>query len=242
MSSMGLERLTARVSSAAESVLRRHGSVSVLDVFLTIGWIQHSNVHTWQSGRVGALEELIQGNLGRLGAAIEVLRSWAAAEGLEEAEGEYARHTRDGPINLRFSLSGDPEIERAYRTHFVPPQTHDTKAAKRAVTDPHPVVFQILRDSSCSECGVDLESGSLLFMEAGQPLCLTCAKLDDLEYLERGDAALTRRTTKYSAKMAVVVKFSRTRERYERQGILAEPAAIKRARAECGADTRKPTR
>jgi hypothetical protein len=60
--------------------------------------------------------------------------------------------------------------------------------------------------------------------------------MDDLEFLPAGDTALTRRTTKYSTRLAVVVRFSRSRGRYERQGIVAEPAAIERAEQECAED------
>jgi hypothetical protein len=57
-----------------------------------------------------------------------------------------------------------------------------------------------------------------------------------LEYLPSGDAALTRRAGKYSALRSVVVRFSRSRGRYERQGLLVEPAALERAEEECLAD------
>ena len=73
-------------------------------------------------------------------------------------------------------------------------------------------------------------------MEAEQPLCLACGRLDDLEYLPSGSAALTRRSAKYSARTAVVVRFSRTRGRYERQGILVEKSALEKAEQECFED------
>ena len=98
------------------------------------------------------------------------------------------------------------------------------------------VVFLIVRDSKCVECGDDLYSGSMLRMENGKPYCLACADLDHLEYLPRGDAALTRRSRKFSRLSAVVVRFSRTRGRYERQGVLIEPAALARAEEECRSD------
>ncbi|MGH9631498.1 MAG: DUF2293 domain-containing protein, partial [Bryobacteraceae bacterium] len=50
-------------------------------------------------------------------------------------------------------------------------------------------------------------------MGAGQLLCLACARLNDLEYLPSGDAALTRRAGKYSGHSALVVRFSRSRGR-----------------------------
>jgi hypothetical protein len=55
------------------------------------------------------------------------------------------------------------------------------------------VVFEILRDSKCTDCGEVIWKGEFLFLDGEQALCLSCADLDHLEYLPRGDAALTRR-------------------------------------------------
>lgn len=98
------------------------------------------------------------------------------------------------------------------------------------------VVFWIIRDSVCAECSEELGKERFLRMEAGRPLCLGCADLDHLVFLPRGDAALTRRASKYSTLRAVVVRFSRSRERYERQGLLVEEAALTRAEQECLSD------
>jgi len=98
------------------------------------------------------------------------------------------------------------------------------------------VVFDILRDSECAECLRELPRGEFLFMERGRPLCLSCADLDHLVYLPRGDTALTRRARKRSTLSAVVVRFSRARRRYERQGVLMEEVALVQAEEECHAD------
>src|SRR5258708_9756862 len=98
------------------------------------------------------------------------------------------------------------------------------------------VVFDIVRESKCTDCGKELLGGDFLFMEGERPLCLTCADLDHLVYLPRGDTALTRRARKHSALSAVVVRFSGARKRYERQGVLVEESALEQAEAECSAD------
>src|SRR2546428_5704591 len=98
------------------------------------------------------------------------------------------------------------------------------------------VVFWIVRDSVCAECGEELGKGRFLRMEAERPLCLACADLDHLMFLGRGDAALTRRASRYSTLRAVVVRFSRSRKRYERQGVLVEEQALARAELECLSD------
>ena len=73
-------------------------------------------------------------------------------------------------------------------------------------------------------------------MDEVGPLCMACAELDHLVFLRSGDAALTRRARRGSGLSAVVVRFSRARRRYERQGILVEDAALEQAEAECLAD------
>ncbi len=99
------------------------------------------------------------------------------------------------------------------------------------------VVFSVRRDTACAECGRELFRGSMIMLNKERnPLCLTCADLDHLEYLSRGNATLTRRASKHSRLRAVVVEWSTTRKRYERQGVLVEPEAIQKAEAECFED------
>ena len=87
------------------------------------------------------------------------------------------------------------------------------------------VVFSVVRPSKCTECGAELWKGSLLRLEGEKALCTGCADLDRLEFLPSGDAAVTRRAVCIRFR-AVVVRWSRTRKRYERQGILVEPEAF----------------
>ncbi len=99
------------------------------------------------------------------------------------------------------------------------------------------VVFVTRHAGRCTECGGEFFDGSFIRVEDGKPLCLDCADLGHLEFLPRGDTALTRRASKHSPLRAVVVQWSRTRQRYERQGILVTPGAIDRAQVECTADS-----
>lgn len=91
-------------------------------------------------------------------------------------------------------------------------------------------VFITTRESQCDECGQDLGSKAWIVL-AGQKgaLCLSCADLDHLVFLPSGDAALTRRARKHSILSAVVLKWSKARRRYERQGLLVEDAALQQA-------------
>jgi hypothetical protein len=99
-------------------------------------------------------------------------------------------------------------------------------------------VFISHRDSKCDECGEDLGRQAWITLEEDKgAVCLSCADLDELVFLPTGDAALTRRAKKHSTLSAVVLKFSRARGRYERQGLLVEEVALAQAEGECLADS-----
>ena len=117
---------------------------------------------------------MTQANLAKLSAAMTLLRAWARDRGLVPSETAYVARTRDRR-NLQFSKSGNPDIERSYRTHWVSPALSEAKRRRLAERQ-------------------------------GRPTDL------------------------------VVVRFSRSRKRYERQGILVEEAALEQAERECLAD------
>jgi hypothetical protein len=99
-------------------------------------------------------------------------------------------------------------------------------------------VFISSRESVCDECGENLGRTAWITLAGEQgALCLACADLDHLQFLPSGDAALTRRARKYSTLCPVVLKWSRTRKRYERQGLLVEAEALEKAEVECLADS-----
>lgn len=98
-------------------------------------------------------------------------------------------------------------------------------------------VFIAHRESKCGECGEELGRQAWITLQDQKgAVCLSCADLDHLVYLPSGDTALTRRARKNSRLSAVVLEWSRTRKRYERQGLLVEEKGLEQAEAECLAD------
>ena len=218
--------LADRVGKAAEAALAAQHYVSPLDVLLGIGWLDPGTLKRWRQGQIDCLERVVQTNLSRISEAMKLFRSWAAGKGLFGSETDYVARTPQRQ-RLRFSRSGDPTIERLYRTHWVSPELSEKKRerlAEKASRAPELVVIQPLNiEWTCHRCG---GSGGLLVMEKPGPACLRCVGLDDLEFLPAGDALRTRRVKAKSARSAVVVRFSRSRRRYERQGLLVEPQAL----------------
>lgn len=229
------KRLEQRVVGVAEAALAEREFVTPIDVLVGLGWLAPRRVEEWRQGRVGYLEAVVEAGLGKISTAMRLFRRWARGRGLKPSETGYVARSR-GRRPLRFSKSGDPEIERAYRTHWVSPELSERKRARLAERQSRPpelVVVSPIKDWTCSSCG---GSGALLIMEGAGPLCMGCADMDHLVFLEAGDAALTRRAKRASRLSAVVVRFSRSRGRYERQGVMVEEDALERAEAECLAD------
>lgn len=230
------ENIDRRVVRAAEAALAKRKFVTAIDVLVGVGWLQPRSVDEWRQGRVDYLERVTVANLGKISTAMRSLRRWAQARGLKPSETAYVARTRDRRP-LRFSKSGDAGIERAYRTHWVSPELSPRKRARLAERQSRPpelVVVSPLKDFTCSVCGE--EQGGWLIMQDEGPVCMACADMDHLVFLPSGDAALTRRARAGSRLSAVVVRFSRSRERFERQGVLVEEQALERAERGCLAD------
>ena len=81
-------------------------------------------------------------------------------------------------------------------------------------------VFISSRESRCDECGENLGRGAWILLQGDDKgaACLSCADLDHLVFLPSGDAALTRRSRKYSKLAAIVLKWSRATQTLREAG------------------------
>ncbi len=234
---MKLERehkLRGRVVAAAEAVLADQGYVSAIDVLGAIGWLDTTTLKRWQQSRIPCLEAGIQTREERIAEALHLLRDWATEKHLAPSETEYLAKT-PARTPLRFSTSGDAAREGLYRTHWLRQDLSDKQVKRIKAASSRPpelVVVQSLKsDWTCHRCS---GSGDLLIMEEPGPSCLPCAGLGALVFLAAGNATLSRRAKAKSEVHAVVVRFSRARKRYERQGLLVHPAALHEAERELG--------
>ncbi|GAA2967949.1 DUF2293 domain-containing protein [Actinokineospora diospyrosa] len=228
-------RLDRRVTAVAEELLQRKKVVVPLEVLSGLGWLGSRSVQSWELGREPHLDSLASVGPDRLVEAVTYLHQWAADKGLRKSEVDYVSATRDRR-SLRFSRSGDAEVEQAFRIQWTDPTLSEARLAKvaqRQAKAPDLVVISPDKHWHCAQCG---ETGEFHFLEDEKPLCLDCADMDHLVFLPSGDAALTRRARKASGLAAVVVRWSKSRKRFDRRGILVERAALDSAEEQCLAD------
>ena len=220
-----MARVETRVARIAEALLAERRTVRPVDLLVGLGWLAQPNVERWARGRVPLLDRCVGVGSDKVMAALAALRHWAEDRGLTPSEADYQ--------DLQFTADGDSDAERAYRTHWASSDTPEFVVERPPRRPQRIIVISPHNAWTCASCGA---TGDLLRMDKAGPLCLDCADLGHLEFLPSGNTALTRRATKASGLSAVVVRWSTRRNRYERQGILAEAAAIEQAAQECLSD------
>jgi hypothetical protein len=115
-------KLRGKIAAATSAAIAKNGHVTAIDALLATGWLRPEKVEEWRRGRVPYLEQAVVASLGKISTAMRVFRSVVESEGLRPSETVYASWTKDRR-RLRFSKSGDPNLERAYRTHWLPPNS-----------------------------------------------------------------------------------------------------------------------
>jgi hypothetical protein len=205
-------------------------------------WLYGGHVEQWRKGNphFRVLEQHFQSSPEKRATVFDFFREWVEEQRLQPIEATYAMRSVRASEPLQVTLSGDEDAEAFFRRQYARPDLsakHAGKLKEKLNKTPEIVVFiAVGKSRPCSECGAEIEPGTFSAVERGQPLCMRCADLDHLLFLPSGDATLTRRAKKLSSLSAVVVKFSRTRKRYERQGLLVTEAALDEAEAQCDAD------
>jgi hypothetical protein len=165
------EDVRSRVRRAAEQALDEQQYVRPIDVLLGLGWLAPAHVDMWRQGRVAYLEQSVQAGLGKISTAMAEFRRWAEDSGLKPSETAYVARTRDRR-QLRFSSSGDPAIEKAYRTHWVSPVLSERKRARlteKQSSPPDLVVISSRKPWTCATCRGEFASGGFLMMEDAAP-------------------------------------------------------------------------
>ena len=94
-------------------------------MLVDVGVLPKQKYEDWRFGKVRYLESVCTCNLKKLSFIMKQIRSYAKKSNLKPSFCYYKRwgvkkrHGRKPVIPLRFSKSGNPEIEKAYATHYV---------------------------------------------------------------------------------------------------------------------------
>ncbi len=120
---MNEQELMKKVRASIDSQCYTRGFAAPVDVLMDVGALTKQQYTLWRQGRVDYLERVCTMNLHRLAAIMHEIRSTAVKKGLKPSVTVYgpwkSKHSGNSESRLRFSKSGNPDIEKYYATHYV---------------------------------------------------------------------------------------------------------------------------
>jgi len=121
---MNNAELVRRTHTAMYELVRENGVASPVEVLMKVGVLSKENYENWRHGKVPYLERACQINLSKLTAINREIRAFARKNNLKPSWTYYKQWGQNKKgnkktIKLRFSKSGDENIEKLYATHYV---------------------------------------------------------------------------------------------------------------------------
>ena len=108
-----------RIVKAVDNELKSGNFVAPIRVFVSMGLLEAQDIDNWRKGWVPYLERVVKCNLAKASRILRILRFHAHDLNLKPSITLYRRKSASGKIPLRFSKSGEKNIEEAYSRHFV---------------------------------------------------------------------------------------------------------------------------
>ena len=119
---MGRKEMSVKIHSSMYNQIRDSGIATPVQVLMDLGYLSKADLEKWRFGRVDYLERVCVASLGKLSFVLREMRAYANASGLKPSQTFYRQWGRKGKaVALRFSKTGEENIERSYATHYISP-------------------------------------------------------------------------------------------------------------------------
>jgi hypothetical protein len=113
--------LIGKMNEASSELLREKGYISFVDLLIRMEKLSQKDYEEWRRRRIPYLEKVIIINLSKISVLLRALHANGRKGGLRPGVTVYLSWGKGKKSPLRFSKSGDPNIEKAYSTHFLKP-------------------------------------------------------------------------------------------------------------------------
>lgn len=129
--------LEKKIRIIISEVTDHNGYVSSSDVLIHLGYLSIKNYENWRRGKIEFLEKVCTVNLGKLSTIVRLIKKISENMRLEPSVTVYNKYGKGPRIRLRFSKSGDINIEKAYSTHYINKyRINQLKELKRQINEP----------------------------------------------------------------------------------------------------------
>src|SRR6056297_2919392 len=105
--------LEKKIKSIAHSLIYEKGDISSVDVLMRLDYLSKGDYEAWRFGKISYLEKACQVNLSKLSLINKTIRKIANDLDLKKSWTEYNQYGKSKNRRLRFSKSGNKDIEVA---------------------------------------------------------------------------------------------------------------------------------
>jgi hypothetical protein len=115
--------LKHKVNQVMYELMTSTGVVAPVDVLQTVGVLSKENYEKWRNGEVDYLERVCACNLNKLSVLMQEIRVFARKNELKPSWTCYHGWAKAKDKKLRFSKSGNENIEQSYATSYISNKT-----------------------------------------------------------------------------------------------------------------------
>lgn len=108
--------LYPKVVRAVAQILKTTDEISPVTILLQMDHLKRKTYSAWQSGQVPYLERVFMGNLSKASRILRIIEFYA--HDLNMVPKQHFYRVKGKHIPLRFSKTGNPNLEKAYARHF----------------------------------------------------------------------------------------------------------------------------
>ena len=116
-----------RVVRAVGKILARADVVAPSDIFIEMGNLSKKNYEAWCKGQVPYLERVFEGSLTKANRILRIIGFHNHDLNMVPRQTGYHQWGNGKNRILRFSKSGDPNLEKAYSRHYIWNQSQEKK-------------------------------------------------------------------------------------------------------------------
>lgn len=111
--------LLAKMSPATTKCLQTKGYLCFIDVLIAMGHLSEQKYEDWRFKRIPYLERGISLNLSKINFLLRSFHKNCVNGKLNPSITAYKSWGKGRKLDLKFSKSGDPKLEKSYATRFI---------------------------------------------------------------------------------------------------------------------------
>ena len=113
------DKYYSRVVRAVGKILARADVLAPSDILIEMGNLSKKNYEAWRKGQVPYLERVFEGSLSKANRILRIIGFHAHDLNMVPRQTAYHQWGNGKNRILRFSKSGDPNIEKVYSRHYI---------------------------------------------------------------------------------------------------------------------------